>query len=294
MIRTLFLATAICLAAPAPLLAQDGMPEDLAERMAASRSAEEVARQLIAVQEASGAAQQQYAGMTGGAFGDGYRGAVAFPTDQLGVWNVVLVAARGEGAEAPLVALAEYEVTQGEILGEVLHDAAEAPALTGTALQMARAKYVAPRAVIAAPGVGYCLDGEPAGEGSPHSVSYIPLVLPPDETGAIEAYVLNGPITEGSIPLGKHYRVHFDEFGQIGEPEIVTDTCEVITWDADDPELAMSVYVTEYDEGIAPSVIHTFISSQLPMSMGVVTGDIIWPMAGGMIAPPVPASEAGY
>lgn len=294
MIRTLFLATAIALAMPAPALAQDGMPEDLAERMAAARSAEEIARQLVAVQEASAAAQQQYAGMTGGAFGDGYRGAVAFPSDELGVWNVVLVAARGEGAQAPLVALAEYEVTQGEILGEVLHEAAEAPPLTGTALQMARAKYVAPRAVIAAPGVGYCLDGAPAEEGSTHSVSYIPIVLPPDETGSMEAYVLNGPIAEGSVPLGKHYRVRFDEFGQVGEPEIVTDTCEVITWSAEDPELAMSVYVTEYDDGIAPSAIHAFISAQLPMSVGVVTGNIIWPMAGGMIAPPVPAAEAGY
>lgn len=295
MIRKTFLAaTALALALPATSLAQDGMPPDLAERSASARAAEETARQMLDMQQASAAAQQQYVGMTGAVFTDGYRGAVAYPSDELGIWNVVLVSAQGDGTEAPLVALAEYEVSQGQILTETLHDNGTAPALTGTALQMARAKYVAPRAVIAAQGTSYCLDGEPAEEGSSHSVSYIPLVLPPDESGAIEAYVLNGPFAEGEVPLGKHYRVDFDEFGQIGEPELITDTCEVITWDPDDPEMAMSVYVTEFDDGLAPSVIHTFISAQLPMSMGVVTDDIIWPMAGGMIAPPVPSAEAGY
>ena len=75
---------------------------------------------------------------------------------------------------------------------------------------------------------------------------------------------------------------------------MVTDTCEVITWDGDDPELTGTVYVTDYDDGLAPNVIHAFISTQLPMSMGVVTGEIIWPITGGMIAPPVPAAEVGY
>lgn len=293
MIRTLFLTASLILAAP--VAAQDSMPDDLAERMAAARVAEATARQMVEMQEASAVAQVQYVGMTGAEFGDGYRGAVAFPSEEaLGVWNVVLVVGRGEGTQADLFALANYEITQGEILSETLHQAGSEPALSGTALRMARAMYVAPRAVIAAPGAGYCLDGEPAAEGSTHSVSYIPLVLPPDETGAMQAFVLNGPIAEGSVPLGKHYRVSFDEFGQVGNPEVVTDTCELIGWQADDPDLAMSVYVTEYDGGTAPSVIHAFISAQLPMSMGVVTGDIIWPMAGGMIAPPVPAAEAGY
>ncbi|MFB0613644.1 hypothetical protein [Aurantiacibacter poecillastricola] len=292
MIRTLFAIASLATASPS--FAQDAMPEDLAERIAGARAAEETARQLSSVQQASAIAQAQYAGMTQGALGDGYRGAVAFPAEALGVWQVVLVAARGEGIEAPLVALAEYEISGTEILSETLHDSADTPPLSGTALQMARAKYVAPRAVIAAPDAGYCLDGEAAPEGSTHSVSYIPLVLPPDESGAMEAYVLNGPIAEGSLPLGKHYRVRFDEFGQVGDPEIVTDTCEVVTWDADDPDLAMSVYITEYDGGDHPNALHAFLSAQLPMSMGVVTGDIVWPMAGGMIAPPVPAAEAGY
>lgn len=292
MIRTLFLSAALTLAVPA--MAQDGMPDDTAEHSAAARAAEATARQMVAVQQASAAAQQQYLGMTGAAFGDGYRGAVAFPGEAQDVWNVVLVAARGEGTQAPLVALAEYEIALGNIRSETLHEAGSEPTLTGTALQMARAKYVAPRAVIAAPGAGYCLDGKPAAEGSTHSVSYIPLVLPPNEKGEIETYVLNGPLAEGSIPLGKHYRVNFDEFGQVGDPEVVTDTCEVIEWQEDNPELAMSVYVTQYEDHVAPSVIHAFISANLPMSMGVVTGDIIWPMAGGAIAAPVPAAEAGY
>ncbi len=167
------------------------------------------------------------------------------------------------------------------------------PPLTGIAQQMARAKYVAPRAVIASSSASYCLDGEPAQAGASHSVTYIPLVLPPDDTGAMVAYVLNGPIAEGAVPLGKHYRVSFDEFGQIGDPEIVTDTCEVVTWDANDPDIATKVYATEFAQGTAPTAIHSYISGQIPMSLAVVTGDIIWPMAGGMIAPPVPVAEAG-
>ena len=293
MIRIIVTA-AVVLAAPISALAQDAMPTDLAERSAQAREAEATARIMADVQTASAVAQRQYAGMTDGEFGDGYRGAIAYPSEALDVWNVVIVAARGEGPQAPLVAHAEYEIGQGSILSETLHDSADAPALTGIALQMARAKYVAPRAVIASSSASYCLDGEPAEAGGSDSVSYIPLVLPPDETGAMEAYVLNGPIAEGAVPLGKHYRVSFDEFGQIGEPEIVTDTCEVVTWDANDPDITTKVYATEYSQGSAPTAIHAFISSQLPMNMGVVTGDIIWPMSGGMIAPPVPAAEAGY
>ncbi len=293
MIRILF-AAAFALTAPTLAFAQDTMPADLAERNASAREAEATARVMADVQQASAVAQRQYAGMTGGAFGDGYRGAVAFPSDTPGGWMVMIVAARGEGAQAPLVALAEYEIAQGQILSETLHDGAQAPALSGIAEQMARAKYIAPRAVIASPSASYCLDGEAAEPDGNHSISYIPIVLPPDETGALVAYVLNGPIAESAVPLGKHYRVAFDKFGQIGDPEIVTDTCEVITWDADDPELAMKVYATEHALGSAPTAVHSFISSQLPMSMGVVTGDIIWPMSGGMIASPVPAAEMGY
>lgn len=291
MIRTILLYALMALAAP--VAAQDSLPDDLAQRVAAARDAEETARMLLDVQQASAVAQRQYSGMTGADFGDGYRGAVAFPGDELGVWNVVIAAARGEGAQAPLVALAEYEIAQGKILTETLHDSAGAPPLTGTALQMARAKYVAPRAVIAAPDAGYCLDGEQAPQGNSHSVTYIPIVLPPAEDGTMDAYVLNGPMAEGAIPLGKHYRVAFDEFGQVGEPQVITDTCEVVTWDPADPDLATSVYLTEDQGGTFPNVMHAFISSQLPMRMGVVTGDIVWPMAGGMIAPPVPVAEAG-
>lgn len=292
MIRILAVCAALTLAAP--LAAQQAMPDDMAERMAEARSSEETARILLEMQQASAAAQQQFMGMTGAEFADGYRGAVAFPGEELGVWNVVLVSAIGEGADASLVALAEYEVGQGEILAETLHEPGSYPALTGTALEMARAKYVAPRAVIAATGTSYCIEGMPASEDATRSVSYIPLVLPPDESGAMQVYVLNGPIAEGSVPLGKHYRVRFDEFGQVGEPELLTDTCEVINWDPADPELSTSVYVTEFPEGRAPSVIHTFLSAQVPMNMGVVTGGIIWPMASGMIAPPVPVTDAGF
>lgn len=291
MIRSLVPA-ALLLATPLPVLAQD-MPDNMTERMAGAEQAQAVAEVMGAVLEANALAQRQFSGMVAGQLGERYRGAVSMPGDEPGTWLAVIVGQPG-GEDAPLVALAEYEITDGTISRERLHLAGERPELEGDLLAMARAQIVAPRAVIASPETSVCLNGEEAGEDEGASVTYLTIALPPAEDGSFDTYVLNGPLENGAIPLGKHYRVHFDEFGVIGDPDLLTDSCEVVTWDPEDPELAMRVYVTEFPEGEWPSAVHTFVSSLLPMSMGVVTGDIIWPMAGGAIAPPVPAAEAGY
>ena len=175
---------------------------------------------------------------------------------------------------------------------ELIHLPGQTPVVDGQVAAMAQARGFAPRAVLAAGNSVFCAS-DAEGASNTSAVTFATIVLPPRPDGSFDAYVLNGPIEEGAIPLGKHFRVGFDAFGLAGEPELVTDTCEVVTWDSSDADLAMSVYVTEYD-GTAPTPIHVFISSLLPMSMGVVTGDIIWPMAGGAIAAPVPAAEAGY
>lgn len=290
MIRSLIPA-ALLLLAPVPLLAQDGMPANMAERLAGARAAEAEAARMGEVLAANATAQRQYAGMVAGQLGGGYRGAVSVPGEQPGTWMSLIVGQPG-GDDAPLVALATYVTAQGTVVSEALHPASEAPELDGDVLAMARAQVVAPRAVIASPTASFCLDGEEAGDAA--SVTTLTFAMPPAEDGSFDTYVLNGPLENGAIPLGKHYRVHFDEFGVIGDPELLGDTCEVVTWDETDAQLAMRVYVTEYPEGDWPSAVQLFVSSLLPMSMGVVTGEIIWPMAGGMLAPPVPASEAGY
>ncbi|GGD56452.1 hypothetical protein GCM10011411_15600 [Aurantiacibacter arachoides] len=288
MYRLLAAAAALALATPAlPVLAQDTL--DIAGRSEAARAAEETGRLMVDVQNATAIAQQQYAGMTENAVTAGYMGAIAMPGEALGVWDTVIVGRRGEAEDAPFVALAEYEIAGGEITGEVIHTLADAPLLDGRASAMAQARLFAPRAVIAAGNTGFCV-----GDGAQGStVVFSTIVLPPREDGSFDAYVLNGPIEPGAIPLGKHFRVSFDAFGIDGEPTLLTDTCEVVTWDPA-ADTAMNVYVTEYAGGSAPNEIHAFVSSLLPMSLGVVTGDEIWPMAGGMIAPPVPAAEAGY
>ncbi len=292
MIRSLIpaLLPALLLVLPASALAQDGMPDNLAERMEGAREAQAVAAVMGDVLQANAIAQRQYSGMVAGQLGDRYRGAVSIPADEDGTWLSVIVGQPG-GEDAPLVALAEYLIADGTIQNEQLYLSGERPELEGDLLAMARAQVVAPRAVIASPETSVCLNGEEA-EGA--SVTYLTIALPPAEDGAFNTYVLNGPLENGAIPLGKHYRVHFDEFGVIGDPELVTDTCEVVTWDDENPDLASLVYVTEYPEGEWPNAVQTFISQLVPMSIGVVTGDIIWPMAGGTIAPPVPATEAGY
>ena len=290
MIRTLAFAT-LFLAAPGTLLAQDTMPANMADRMAGARAAQAEAARMGEVLDANAIAQRQYAGMVAGELGGGYRGAVSVPGEEPGTWMSLIVGQTG-GEDAPLVALATYRIAQGAIVSETLHPASEAVELDGDLLAMARAQIVAPRAVIASPTASFCLDGEEAGDAA--SVTTLTFAMPPAEDGSFDTYVLNGPLENGAIPLGKHYRVHFDEFGVIGDPDLLSDTCEVVTWDVDDTELAMRVYVTEYPDGEWPSAVQVFVSSLLPISMGVVTGEIIWPMAGGMLAPPVPASEAGY
>ncbi|KLE33882.1 hypothetical protein [Aurantiacibacter luteus] len=286
----LLTVAALALAVPAaPLFAQE-VP-DLAARSELARKAEETGRLMADVQDATALAQRQYAGMTEGAITAGYMGAIAMPGDAPGVWDTVIVGRRegagAEGEDAPLVALAEYEISNGEILSEVLHLPADAPLLDGQASAMAQARMFAPRAVIAAGNRSFCTSGEA------DVVAFSTIVLPPREDGSFDAYLLNGPIEAGAIPLGKHFRVAFDAFGIDGTPVLLTDTCEVVTWDTS-ADTAMNVYVTDYRGGTAPNEIHAFISTLLPMSLGVVTGDEIWPMAGGMIAPPVPAAEAGY
>lgn len=284
MIR-LFSSALLALALPVPLLAQDA-----ADPMVTARAAEATALQMAQVQEAVGMAQSQFSGMMSGNIGSNYRGAIALPGAADNSWLAIIIGQRGTGSDAPLVALAEYEIANGAILSEVIHLTRDAPLLDGTASAMAQARTFAPRAVLAAGHATFCAGDNTEGSG----VTFSTIVLPPRADGTFDAYVLNGPIEDGAIPLGKHFRVGFDGFGLDGEPELVTDTCEVVTWDTARDDLAMSVYVTEYDGGNAPSAIHAFVSSLLPMSMGVVTGDMIWPMAGGAIAAPVPAAEAGY
>ncbi len=288
-----FLTACLLLAAPTAVLAQDDQSDTMAERIEGAHSAQETARVMGEVLAANAMAQRQYAGMVPGALAGVFRGAVSMPGDEPGLWLTTIVGQPGGTDDAPLVALADYEIADGAIRAETIYPSSRREPLEGDLLAMARAQIVAPRAVIASPTASFCLDGEEMSEGDDTSVTFLTVALPPSENAAFDTYVLNGPFEGASIPLGKHYRVHFDEFGQVGQPEMVTNTCEVVTWDQDDPDLASRIYVTEHDGGDWPNAVQAFISAQLPLNMGVVTGDILWPMAGGMIAAPVPASEAG-
>lgn len=288
MIRTLAFTLAAACLLPASLAAQVAPDPDA--NMQAATEAQEIAQLMVTVQGAVALAQAQYAGMTAGNPGPGYQGAIALPTETADIWLAVIVGKRSDAPDADYLALAEYEVQGGRIVGEIIHPTNAIPLLDGPGSAMAQARSFAPRAVLASGQSAFCI----ADGAEQASVTFATIVLPPRSNGTFDAYVLNGPIEDGAIPLGKHFRVGFDSFGLDGEPELVTDTCEVVTWDPANPDLAMSVYVTEYEDANAPSPVHIYVSSLLPMSMGVVTGEMIWPMAGGMIAPPVPAAEAGY
>ncbi|RJY08948.1 hypothetical protein [Aurantiacibacter aquimixticola] len=281
MIRTFALAAALTLSAPAA--AQDVPPE----ARDAARQAQEIATLMADVQGATALAQRQYFGMVGGAPGESFQGAIALPSGEEGVWRAVIVGQSGEGAEAVQYALAEYEIADGAIRSETIHLPGDTPPLSGSESALAQARGFAPRAVIAAGGT-FCTGEE---ESESPSVTFATIVLPPRPDGTFDAYVLNGPIEANAIPLGRHYRVGFDQFGLDGEPELVTDTCEVISWSGAEPNPA-TTYATAHD-GAAPTPVHVFLSTLLPFGLAVTTGDVTWPVADGAIAEPqAPANPA--
>ena len=132
------------------------------------------------------------------------------------------------------------------------------------------------------------------GDSSCGATAHTPVLVPARSGAGQELYLLNTPGSARSFPLGGHYRLSVAPDGELGPLTDLSGTCESIAWDPEDPQLPMRVYVTTYAPGSHPNEIHSFVSSQLPMSLGVITGELIWPMAGGYFAPPVPASEAGY
>lgn len=274
-------AAALALALSSPAVAQNGASHE--HRIEGVEAAVATARTMRAVQDATILAQRQYLGMTGGVVTDGFQGAIAFPGGEAGVWEAVIVGSENGAPDAPLVSLADYRIADGAIVAESIHYAGNQPYLDGPKLAMAAARHIAPRAVIAASDLTFCADENLGARG----VALVTLVLPPRADGTFDAYVLNGPIEEGAIPLGKHYRVPFDSFGLAGEPLLLNDTCEVATWSAEDPDLARQVFSTRFDGGDRPNEIHAFLSSLMPISMAIVTGDTVWPLADGWIGEPV-------
>lgn len=274
--RNLCITAALAFAAPATLAAQDFSAEEAAQR---------TADEMLAVQQVTAIAQRQFSGMVSGNIGSSYQGAIALPGAQDGEWLAIIVGRRGDGPDAEYVALAEYEIIGGALVSEVIHLSGDAPLLDGVASAMAQARSFAPRAVLAT-GAALCVD-----EGSNGSVNLSTIVLPPREDASFDAYVLNGPIEEGAVPLGKHWRVSFDQFGISGEPVLLTDTCEVVTWTDTTPGLEFLIHVTEHS-GTAPSPVHIFLSTLVPMELGVVTGEVLWPIEDGTLGAPTGLPEA--
>ncbi|APE26952.1 hypothetical protein [Aurantiacibacter gangjinensis] len=274
-----------------PLAAQDAVPSPTPEAAEAARFAQERGQLMQEVLRTTGVAQGQYQGMVAGDIGTGYKGAIALRGDAADTWRTLIFGQPG-GDDAPLVAFAEYEIFDYRILSERIYPINERPELQGDALAMARGQIVAPRAVIAHEDVTFCIneDVTPGGQRIPFAT--LTFAMPPDDRGAFDVYVLNGPFDARFRPLGKHYKVHFDEFGVLGDPQLLTDTCEVVEWERDAAGLAETIYPASHDGQIAPSEVHVFLSAQLPMPLGVMTDGTMWPVQSGMIGSPVAAPAA--
>ena len=267
---------------PAPALAQDNTEPaaaspSAAERVIAARRAEATGQQLIAVQRAAARAQLQYLGMVGGTPPARYAGAVVLPGETPDSWDVIITARMSDAPDTDYVALAEYGVSGDTITSEVLHAAGMRPILDGTASALAQARSFAPRAVVAAGHTSFCAADEEA-----TGVSFVTIVLPPDADGRFSAYVLNGPIDESAVPLGKHFRVDFDAFGLSGEPILLNDGCEVIPLRRDTGEAITGGYGTEFG-GDVPTELHVFLTGQMQRSLTLVTPGGPWSIADGVI-----------
>ena len=283
------LLLAACL--PAPTLAQDSTditepataPSTPADRVAAARRAEATGQMLIAVQRAAARAQLQYLGMVGGTPPARYAGAVVLPGDTPDSWDVVITARMSDAPDTDYLALAEYGVSRDTITSEVLHPDGMQPTLDGAASALAQARSFAPRAVVAAGNTSFCVADEAA-----TGVSFVTIVLPPDAEGRFSAYVLNGPIDDSAVPLGKHFRVDFDAYGLAGEPVLLNDGCEVIPLRRDTGEAITGGYGTEFT-GDVPTELHVFLTGQMQRSLTLVTPGGPWSIADGVILSLTPA-----
>ena len=114
-------------------------------------------------------------------------------------------------------------------------------------------------------------------------------VLPPRADGIVPVYRLTLPKNATSVSLGRSERFDIAPDGSLSAQTVLADSCETVSWDADDDELTRRAYFTTLKTGLQPNEIHAFAGHFLPFPMGVVTGEWVWPVLGGSIAEPVEA-----
>ncbi|MEO6389005.1 MAG: hypothetical protein ABIT16_03650 [Croceibacterium sp.] len=277
--RTIALAALLCLAAPAAAQDPAVVYPPMEQRIAAAAQASRAASQMIAYDQAAWHATDQFLADAGSdtqseiaARFPGAAGFVVIPTETQGQLEVLFVANRAEGP----VAVASY-IAEGST---ILSGAIFAPGSERPLSPLAKRMFDAHNALLAAAAensAGLCAPGTPN-----------TLVLPPDESGVIHAYLLTPQTDPNSYPLGGHYRATIQPDGTVSEFRALYQDCLPITWDPEASDLPMQSFIATHSLDPQPNEIHGFVSYYVPFPMGIVTGDSIWIVIGGEIGEAVP------
>ena len=254
-----------------PALAQESpvAPRDEEARVADARSAASRAEAMDALDRAAMVAQD------------------AFRPGNAGADVPVIVVPDGEDAFRAIVlsdtavphALARYRVGAGRVLsGGMIEDAAERT-LSPEERRLADARAAALRERESR-GLPLCSERPPR-----------TIVLPREDDGTVPVYVMSARREAGVLPTGGHYRFDIDAAGAVAHWRVMADGCRDARWDVDDPELDKQVFVLAHTLDDHPNAVLMMLSRRLPFSMGVVTGDVIWPVIGGEITTPVPMMD---
>lgn len=113
------------------------------------------------------------------------------------------------------------------------------------------------------------------------------VALAPRADGSVPAYLLSQSLG-GGVYGGGHFRLDLAPDGGAGELASFGD-CTLLAWDDTDEAENMQVAYLARPGAVAPSEIDVLVSHQLPFALGVVTGEVVWPLIGGSIADPVEA-----
>ncbi|WP_239804840.1 hypothetical protein [Croceicoccus hydrothermalis] len=117
------------------------------------------------------------------------------------------------------------------------------------------------------------------------------IILSTGADGTVPVYVMSARRDAGVLPTGGHYRFDIDGAGAVARWRVMAGGCRDARWDVDDPELDKQVFVLAHTLDDHPNAVLMLLSRRLPFSMGVVTGDVIWPVIGGEVTTPVPMMD---
>ncbi len=110
------------------------------------------------------------------------------------------------------------------------------------------------------------------------------LVLPPDASGNISAYIMTSTTVDGIYPAGGHYRYDFDAKGQRVADRRFMKSC----FDVDSRKKAgsapLAVFVTHLLDA-QPTEVHVFVSLNAPVRLfvGTVSNRGVWKVEAGRI-----------